>query len=51
MTKTAQNWLDTAYPDKTVSEIKLYVKNSVEELTGELLIEGYTKVERIDFER
>ena len=52
MAKTAQNWLDTTYQDKTVSEIKLYVKeNPVEELTGELLIKGYAEVKKIDFER
>jgi len=53
MTKTAQNWLDTKYSDKTISEIKLDEKSgeSVEELTGELLIKDYTKVEVIDFER
>ena len=53
MTKIAQNWLDTKYPDKKVSgKIELYDKNAevVEELTGELLIEGYDNVEEINLE-
>ncbi|CFW92859.1 protein of unknown function (L domain-like) [endosymbiont DhMRE of Dentiscutata heterogama] len=52
MTKTAQNWLDTKYSDKTVSKIKLHdQENPVEELSGELVIKDYAKVEVIDFTR
>jgi hypothetical protein len=54
MTKTAQNWLDTKYSNKTVGgKIELHDKNvgEVEELAGELLIENYINVEDIQLER
>ncbi|CAI2184037.1 4239_t:CDS:2 [Funneliformis geosporum] len=53
MTKNAQEWLNTTYQDKKVNKIGLYEKNKEagEELIDELIIEGYTKVEEIDFRR
>jgi len=51
--ETVQNWLNTTYQDKNVSKIELWNKERGEpgKLTGELKIEGYTKVEEINFER
>jgi len=51
MTKTAQSWLNAKYQDKSVDKIEWYDKKggAEEELTGELLIEGYTNIKEIDF--
>ena len=54
MSNTAQNWLDTKYPDKNLSgKIELYNRNTgdSEELTGELVIEGYVSIVEISFTR
>ena len=53
MVREVQNWLETKYLDKSASEIRLHERNggTTEELTGELLIKDYPKVEVIDFER